>query len=123
MTPTMRIPFRVWYTDYHRFLWVYLQLEILWDTCFTDAKIRLALRRLPKDLEETYRRCVKRIDLCDNSALKVLKWISFAARPLHIEELKEVVAFDLQDSVWDHEKLPQRDFIIGCCANLVVVDS
>jgi hypothetical protein len=54
--------------------------------------------------------------------LKVLKWVSFATRPLHIEELKEAVAFDLSDTVWDGEKLPQEDFIIGCCANLVVLD-
>jgi hypothetical protein len=54
--------------------------------------------------------------------LKVLKWVSFATRPLHIEELKEAVAFDLSDTTWDGEKVPQEDFIIGCCANLVVLD-
>jgi len=109
---------------YYRFLWVYLQLEILWSTCFTDAEIRLALSQLPKDLEETYHYCIQKITSKDNNirALKVLKWVSFATRPLHIEELKEAVAFDLSDTVWDGEKLPQEDFIIGCCANLVVLD-
>lgn len=109
---------------YYRFLWVYLQLEILWSTCFTDAEIRLALSQLPKDLEETYHYCIQRIISQDNDsrALKVLKWVSFATRPLHIEELKEAVAFDLSDTAWDGEKLPQEDFIIGCCANLVVLD-
>lgn len=48
--------------------------------------------------------------------------VSFATRPLHIEELKEAVVFDLQDSVWDAGKIPQTDFIIGCCANLVTAD-
>ncbi|RFU72758.1 ankyrin repeat-containing [Trichoderma arundinaceum] len=104
------------------FLWVYLQLEILWDTCRTDADIHLALDTLPRDIEEIYSRCVGRIDFKDNWALKVLKWVSFANKPLHIEELKEAVAFDSIDTEWDASKKPQSDFIIGCCANLVVMD-
>ncbi|KAL7949484.1 ankyrin repeat-containing domain protein [Trichoderma barbatum] len=104
------------------FLWVYLQLEILWDTCHTDAEIRSALATLPKDIEETYRRCVGRIDFQNKWALKVLKWVSFANRPLHIEELREAVAFDCTDTEWDANKKPQSEFIIGCCANLVVMD-
>ncbi|OAT00872.1 hypothetical protein, variant 3 [Blastomyces dermatitidis ER-3] len=104
------------------FLWVYLQLEILWDTCFTDAQIRLSLGQLPKDLEETYRRCAQRIVMLDNIAVKVLKWVSFATRPLHIEELREAVAFTPLDTEWDAEKIPQQEIVAGCCANLVVVD-
>ncbi|KAH8797864.1 hypothetical protein F5884DRAFT_864219 [Xylogone sp. PMI_703] len=109
-------------TIQYRFLWVYLQLEILWATCVTDAEIRSALSKLPKGLEETYFRCAERIDLQDSRTLKVLKWVSYATRPLHIEELREAIAFDLQDSEWDSKKFPQTDFVIGCCANLVVVD-
>lgn len=105
-----------------RFLWVYLQLEIIWSTCFTDTEIRLALSHLPKDLEKTYQYCVQRINFRDNRAIKVLKWVSFAARPLHIEELKEAVAFDILDTSWNPEKIPQQSYIIGCCANLVVLD-
>ncbi|KGM92160.1 uncharacterized protein PADG_11698 [Paracoccidioides brasiliensis Pb18] len=104
------------------FLWVYLQLEILWETCFTDAQIRLALKQLPKDLKETYHRCAERIITQVDIALRVLKWVSFATRPLSVEELREAVAFSPSDTSWDPEKLPQRDFIAGCCANLVVVD-
>ncbi|PYI22891.1 purine and uridine phosphorylase [Aspergillus violaceofuscus CBS 115571] len=103
------------------FLWVYLILEILWSTCFTDAEVHSALRRLPKGLKETYRLCTQRIS-SDPRAAKVLKWVSFATRPLHIEELKEAVAFDLHDTCWDHAKVPQDEFVLGCCANLVVLD-
>ncbi|PYI19538.1 hypothetical protein BO99DRAFT_422274 [Aspergillus violaceofuscus CBS 115571] len=104
------------------FLWVHLQLEILWSTCFTDAEVRSALRQLPKDLEETYRYCANRINTHDTRALKVLKWVGFASRPLHLEELREAVAFEREDTAFDSNKLPQRDFIIGSCANLVVLD-
>jgi ankyrin repeat protein len=54
--------------------------------------------------------------------LRVLQWVSFAARPLHIDELKEAVAFDPDDIVWDAGKIPQADVVIGCSANLVAVD-
>ncbi|KAL4755783.1 uncharacterized protein BDW70DRAFT_167857 [Aspergillus foveolatus] len=104
------------------FLWVYLQLEIPWDTCHTDAEIRSALDSLPKGLEETYDRCMNRITLKETYALRVLKWVGFAIRPLHIEELRELVAFHLEDTEWNPEKIPQKDVLIGCCANLVVVD-
>jgi hypothetical protein len=102
---------------------VYLQLELIWDECFTDNEIRSALEQLPKGLEETYQRCVERIDFQDNRPLKALKWISYATRPLHVEELLEAVAFDLQDTARDRGKIPNRDFVTACCANLAVLDS
>lgn len=105
-----------------RFLWVYLQLEILWDTCYTDAEIRFALAMLPEGLEDTYGHCLERINNTDNRAFKVLKWVSFATSPLHIEELREAIAFDPQDTAWNAENIPRKEFVIGCCANLVVVD-
>ncbi|KAJ5890011.1 hypothetical protein N7504_010821 [Penicillium tannophilum] len=105
------------------FLWVYLQLEILWDTCFDDAAIQSALAKLPKSLEAIYSRCIDRINRKDSRVLKVLKWVSFATNPLHVEELREAIAFDLEDTVWSAEKIPRKEFVIGCCANLVVVDS
>jgi ankyrin repeat protein len=74
-------------------------------------------------LEETYGRCIERINRKDSRVLKVLKWVSFATIPLHVEELREAVAFDLGDTAWNAEKMPQKEFVIGCCANLVVVDS
>jgi ankyrin repeat protein len=80
------------------------------------------LSQLPKGLEETYFRCIKRIAFSETCALKVLKWVSFATYPLHIEELREAVAFDIEDDSWDAAKIPRAEFIIGCCANLVVVD-
>ncbi|KAL4882851.1 ankyrin repeat-containing domain protein [Aspergillus karnatakaensis] len=105
------------------FLWVYLQMEILWDTCYTDAEIRKALATLPKGLEETYARCVDRISSSDKYAMKVLKWVAFAIRPLHVEEMREAVVLNLEQTQWNDGIFPQKDVLIGCCANLVVVDS
>jgi ankyrin repeat protein len=98
-------------------------VEALWTTCFTDADVRQALANLPKDLKETYRRCLERISNPNRYALKVLRWVSYASRPLHIDELKEAVAFDLQDRAWNSDKISDSASLISCCANLVVVDA
>lgn len=103
-------------------MWVYLQIEIIWDTCFTDKEIRSTLQSLPKDLEETYRRCIDRINVHDARTIQALTWVNFAKRPLHIGELREAVAFDLHDKKWENEQLPRTDFILGSCANLVTMD-
>src|SRR5436190_19400967 len=91
--------------------------------CFNNADIRHALANLPKDLEETYRCCLKRIDNRSPYATKVLRWVSFAIRPLQIDELAEAVAFDLQDQAWNSDKIPGSASVISCCANLVVLDA
>jgi ankyrin repeat protein len=102
---------------------VFLQVEALWDDCRTDADIRAALANLPKDLRETYRRCLGRIDLQDRYALKVLKWVSYATRPLRIDELREAVAFNLSDRSWTSDNIPHPSSLLSCCANLVVLDA
>ncbi|KAI9927564.1 hypothetical protein MW887_003182 [Aspergillus wentii] len=105
------------------FLWVYLQIEIIWQTCATDAEIRYALKSLPEDLEETYRRCITRINTQDPRVVKALSWVRFATRPLHIDELREAIAFDVHDTRWDHSRIPRGDFVMGSCVNLLVLDS
>jgi hypothetical protein len=78
--------------------------------------------RLPKDLEETYHQYLKCIAPANSRALRVLKWVCYASRPLRIEELREAIAFDLDNEKWDHERIPTREFVVGCCANLVIED-
>jgi hypothetical protein len=80
------------------------------------------MKTLPIGLEETYGRCMNGITLRETYALKVLKWVSFAIYPLHIEELRDSVTLHLEDTEWNPEKEPQKDILLGCCANLVVVD-
>ena len=55
---------------------------------------------LPKDLEETFHRCMDRIIHHSRFALKALRWVHYAMRPLYIDELSEAVAFDLQNQTW-----------------------
>ena len=106
---------------------MHLQVEALWEECFTDEEISLALESLPRDLNETYRRCLQRI--CKKPlnprrfAKRALRWVACASRSLNLGELREAVAFDLQDQCWDPTRIPSSSSVINCCANLLIVDT
>ena len=102
-----------------------LQIEALWDDCFTDNDIRAALENLPKDLDATYRRCLERIERNGdtNHALKVFQWVGCASRSLHSSEIQEAIAFTTTDRRWESGRTQNAKSIVGRCANLVVLDA
>lgn len=101
-----------------------LQIEALWDECFTDNDIRAALENLPKDLDSTYRRCLERIERNGdtNHALRVFQWVGCASRSLHSTEIQEAIAFTTMDRRWESGRTQNAKSIVGRCANLVVLD-
>jgi hypothetical protein len=53
----------------------------------------------------------------------MFQWIICARRPLHVEELREGIAFTIDDLFFDREKLPtDMPRLIRGCGNLVVID-
>ncbi|VUC23726.1 unnamed protein product, partial [Clonostachys rosea] len=80
------------------FRWAALQLEALSNE-EREKDIRRVLKRLPKDLEETYGRMLQRIEQQQKTeeALIILRWLAYSARPLTIAEVAELVAFDIYD--------------------------
>jgi hypothetical protein len=53
----------------------------------------------------------------------MFKWIVCAREPIHLEELREAVAFTLEDIAYDSGKLPtDLNRLIRACGNLVVAD-
>ncbi|KAI9877745.1 MAG: hypothetical protein M1830_002941 [Pleopsidium flavum] len=109
------------------FLWVGFQVDALWEYCNNDDEIQRVLETLPEGMHETYLRCLLRIDRRKGDtklAPSVLKWVGSATRALHIDELKEAIAFSPEDKNWEASKIPNNDsLIIRCCAGLVVFDS
>ena len=78
----------------HRFRWVFCQLEVL-RHCF-PANLRHTLEELPKSLDETYKRILNEINNANwTLAYRLLQCLAVALRPLRVEELAEVLAFDL----------------------------
>ena len=72
-----------------RFRWVQCQIEDL-SRLHTDRDIRLALTRLPRDLNETYARILKSIREPDQEvASKALMWLAHGPRSLELSELAE----------------------------------
>jgi len=88
--------------------------------------LRSALERLPENLGETYDEAMRRIQ-CQSlyqwkRAFQVLAWISYAVRPLHVEELQHALSVEAGDIDFDEEALPDIDSIISVCGGLVAID-
>ena len=78
-----------------RFRWVALQLNALKE-CRTKADLNKQLADLPQGLDKTYDRILLGIRKRDRGYLKTfLQWLSFAVRPLTLEELATTAAVDL----------------------------
>jgi hypothetical protein len=109
----------------HRFRWVFCQLEVL-RHCF-PANLRGALEELPKSLDEAYKRILNEINNANRvHAYRLLQCVAVALRPLRVEELAEVLAFDLTtgglpklNASWRWED--QEEAVLSACSSLVSV--
>ena len=109
----------------HRFRWVFCQLEVL-RHCF-PANLHRTLEELPKSLDETYKRILNEINNANRvHAYRLLQCLAVALRPLRVEELAEVLAFDLTaggipkwDAHWRWED--QEEAVLSACSSLVSV--
>ena len=105
-------------------MWVSLQIESIWEDCFCDFEIRAALADLPKDLSETYRRCVKRINTRHNKfALHILRWICAAITPFTVEQLCEAWAIYVNHGRLNRLLMPSKQDILRSCSILITLDS
>ncbi|EXJ72628.1 uncharacterized protein A1O5_03774 [Cladophialophora psammophila CBS 110553] len=98
------------------FRWVACQIGALRE-CHTLAELEDALNSLPATLEETYECALSAISDARKEAIRnVLRWLSFSARPIRLEEIAEVMAVDLAATprpVYDARRRlidPQRFF-------------
>ncbi|KAB8291562.1 hypothetical protein EYC80_006363 [Monilinia laxa] len=106
------------------FLWVKFQLE---DLCRmeTDAPVIKALQNLPRSLEETYDRLLGRIVEIERREYvkRMFDWIISSRRPLKADEIREAIAFTINDTFWDAAKIPNDlHRLVRSCGNLVVID-
>ncbi|KAI8664541.1 NACHT domain-containing protein [Fusarium keratoplasticum] len=76
------------------FRWVACQLQAL-EECHTAMELDEALEPLPATLEETYERSLLAIEEKRREGFRhILRWLSFSARPMHLDEITEVLAID-----------------------------
>jgi ankyrin repeat protein len=107
---------------------VFCQLETL-RHCF-PPNLRQFLNELPESLDETYERILKGINKArKEDARRLLQCLTVAARPLRVEELAELLAFDFQatkdggipalreDWRWND----QEQAVLSTCSSLIAI--
>jgi ankyrin repeat protein len=113
---------------FYRFRWVFCQLDAL-QHCI-PPNLREYLNELPETLDETYDRILKGISKAQkNNAHRLLQCLTVAVRPLRVEELAELLAFDFQattsgglptlkeDWRWDD----QEEAVLSTCSSLIAI--
>ena len=109
-----------------RFRWIFCQLEVL-RHCLPPS-VRRTLDELPESLDETYERVLKEIKKPNRDhALRVLRCLVVAIRPLQVEELAEVLAVNFDDDEgipklnprwrWDD----QEQALLSSCSSLIAI--
>ena len=104
---------------------MFCQLEIL-RHCFPPS-VRRILDELPESLDETYERILREIRKPNQGhAHRLLQCLVVAVRPLHVEELAEVLAFDFNaegmpklNPGWRWED--QEEAVMSACSSLVII--
>ena len=104
---------------------MFCQLEVL-RQCFPSS-VRRILEELPDSLDETYERILRGIRKPNQGhAHKLLQCLVAAVRPLRVEELAEVLAFDFKaegiprlNLGWRWED--QEEAVMSACSSLVII--
>lgn len=113
------------YPDNHvnRFRWVACQTDVL-RRCRTEQDVIEVLSTLPRTLEETYDRILDSIsDNYKSDVRAVLQWLVFSLRPLRLEEVAEIVAFDASHTSFHvARRLLNPSEVLTMCSSLLVMN-
>ncbi|KAF5699602.1 hypothetical protein FGLOB1_11266, partial [Fusarium globosum] len=106
------------------FRWAACQLESL-ARCLSPKTIKLALRSLPRDLNETYDRMVQSIPSeYKSSAIRLLQFLVYTKRPLTLAEAIEVIATEIDQEPRGFDvdgRLSLKNDILRYCPSLVII--
>jgi hypothetical protein len=111
----------------YRFQWAFCQIDILRHE--VQLNVRAILATLPVTLEETYERVLKNISENNREhARRLFHCLAVAVRPLRVEELAEILAFDFdeaQDGIPrmhpDRRPKVQEEAVLSICSSLVTI--
>jgi len=89
-------------------------------------QVRAALEILPEGMDGTYDEAMERVERQDDSrkqlAKRVLSWITYAIRPLSVEELQHALAVMPDTTYLDPDDITDDEILTSICAGLVVID-
>ena len=112
----------------YRFRWVFCQLDAL-QHCF-PPNLRQFLNELPETLDETYERILRGINKAQkDNARRLLQCLTVASRPLRVDELAELLAFDFQaprlgeiPTLKDHWRWDdEEEAVLSTCSSLITI--
>jgi ankyrin repeat protein len=92
--------------------------------CRNRATLRKSLATLPPTLEKTYDRVLCGIAEEDSVyAIRILRWLTFAERPLTMDEIAEVVAIDVdRNTPYDEEEVLEDPMeALDICSSLISI--
>ena len=97
----------------------------------TQSGVRVVLEELPVTLDETYERVLNNIRPGNSDhAYRLLHCLAVAVRPLHVEEVAEILAFDSDNTGWrsiipkfhaDWRPEYQEEAVLSICSSLVTI--
>lgn len=122
MSALSRVCWKLTNSSRHRFRWVACQLDAL-SGCRSLNKLRQTLDSLPTTLDGTYDRILCNIDpMFKRETLQILQWLASSLRPLTVEEVAELVAFDVDgEPKFDAaNRLADVEEILDLCSSLTI---
>ncbi|EXL39659.1 hypothetical protein FOCG_17746 [Fusarium oxysporum f. sp. radicis-lycopersici 26381] len=106
------------------FRWAACQLESL-ARCLSPKAIKIALRSLPRDLNETYYRMLHNIPSeYKSSAIRLLQFLVYTKRPLTLAEAIEVIATEIDQEPRGFDvdgRLSLKADVLRYCPSLVII--
>jgi hypothetical protein len=92
--------------------------------CLSRGALRRALKDLPPTLDATYERIRTSIEPeYSVYSLQILRWLTFSARPLLVEEVAEALAIDVnRNPAFDREEVLEDPLdALKICSSLVTI--
>ena len=81
--------------DLGRFRWAACQLVALVEHARSEAAIRRALQTIAPGLDKLYTNSLLAVPTADHQFVRfALLWLTFALRPLHLNEISEAMIFE-----------------------------
>jgi len=101
---------------------------MLWEDCAgeeaVDEAVYKTLKKLPKDLNETYQRLLTRVNRDSKRkylANRILQWICVSPEPFKIGELQEALAVNPDTGESESSRIHKEE-VMTCCANLAFLE-
>ena len=109
-----------------RFLHASLHLRALRE-CTSRYDLEKALNAFPPHIADVYAEAWNRINGLPEGkaalAKKLLLWVTYATRPLTIEELRYAAAVDTNTYTFERTRMVPIETLVGACCGLIVIES